>query len=111
LFIALTYLFAASSGFAQTPPKVISVPVHNATEEDAIREAVFRHRLAAGKYLSAYLSINGKDPSEQFLARFAQSNVIVRGTSQLPPQKRLARYLFDPSTNENTIVFSADAIK
>ena len=89
------------------------------TQEDAIREAVFRYQFAhdaSGLQKSVkvfFISVDGKDPSAQFLARFRGSKPEVRkqSESRYNPQRRTAIFRTeDRKTGELGLIFSVDRI-
>jgi hypothetical protein len=61
---------------------VSRAPVDRMIQEDDVREAVFRYRIES-RNLSGpiFLSIDGKDPSDAFMMRFAQSNLPIKKAS------------------------------
>lgn len=83
-----------------------------AIQEDDIRESVFRYRLdhphREGPF---FLSIDGKDPSDTFMARFASADRKVKKASQSYFKSTLPRTgLRDRSTDEHGVWFSVGAI-
>lgn len=87
-------------------------PADRAIQEDDIRESVFRYRMdhpqGDGPF---FLSIDGKDPSDTFMARFANSDRKVKKASQSyfkkdPPPG----WLRDRSTNEQGVSFLVGSI-
>ena len=74
--VVLASIVLGSCGEAPAPPRPVSrAPLDRAIQEDEIREAVFRYRIstryAEFSQAPSFLSINGKDPSDEFMARFA----------------------------------------
>ena len=57
-------------------------PVSIDTNRDDIAEAVFRHQLFWAKAGAYYLEIDGGDPSEEFLRRFADLPVRIKAASE-----------------------------
>jgi|SRR5579864_2340899 len=87
-------------------------PANRAIQEDDIRESVFRYRMDVphrdGPF---FLSIDGKDPSDTFMARFANADRKVKKASQSyfrkdPPPG----WLRDRSTDEQGVSFSVGTI-
>jgi hypothetical protein len=81
-------------------------------QEDNIRESVFRYRMAESRSSGPFfLSIDGNDPSDAFMARFATSDRKVKKASESQYVKDPSPgWLRDRSTGEQGISFSADAI-
>jgi hypothetical protein len=87
-------------------------PADRAMQEDEIRESVFRYRMDLrhrdGPF---FLSIDGKDPNDTFMTRFANADRKVKKESQAyfkkdPPPG----WLRDRSTDEQGVAFSVGAI-
>ena len=58
-------------------------PADRAIQEDAIRESVFRYRMdVPHRDLAFFLNIDGKDPSDTFMARFDKADRKVKKASQ-----------------------------
>jgi hypothetical protein len=85
--------------------------IDRATDEDNIREAVFRYRMNEMKGDSPiFLSINGKDPSDTFMARFADSKKGLKKASQSYVKKDPFPSLRDRATGQPGMSFSVGAI-
>jgi hypothetical protein len=87
-------------------------PADRAIQEDDIRESVFRYRMdhehIDGPF---FLDIDGKDPSDTFMARFANPGRKVKEASQSYFRKDLPHgRLCDRSTDEPGVAFSVRAI-
>lgn len=109
---ALTCLFCAGCDSIPINLSFLRSPADRAIQEDDIRESVFRYRRdhphRKGPF---FLSIDGKDPSDTFMARFANVDRKVKKASQSyfkedPPPGRLC----DRSTDEQGVSFSVGAI-
>ncbi len=74
--VSLVCLFLAACSEAPPPAAPVSrVPLDRVLQEDDIREVVFRYRIG-NRYVEfskspTFLTIDGKDPSDEFMARFA----------------------------------------
>ncbi len=101
-------------GCASIPPPFFlsRSPADRAIEEDDIRESVFRYRIEGAKSKGPFfLSINGKDPSETFMARFATSNKIVKKVSGSYFNKdAFPGWLRDRSTDQQGVSFSVGSV-
>jgi hypothetical protein len=104
------------------------------TQEEDIRAAVIRYQMlkwigdiekdereakneadrqAAKKYdfQIFFISINDKDPSDAFVARFGDIPRRVKKDSQAVTDPSLSRRILDQETHQRGIVFGADAIR
>jgi hypothetical protein len=104
------------------------------TQEDDIRAAVIRYQMlkwigdiekdereakndadrqAAKEYSFQifFISINDKDPSDAFVARFGDIPRQVKKGSQVVTNPSLSRRILDQETHQPGIVFGADAIR
>jgi len=112
IILPLACLFYA--GCASTPPPFFlsRSPTDRAIEEDDILESIFRYRIEDAKSNGPFfLSINGEDPSETFMARFATSNKIVKKASGSYFKKQPSPgWLRDKSTDKEAIYFSVGSI-
>lgn len=104
-----------SHAYVQGPLLRLLAPADRSIQEDDIREAVFRYRL--NKFEgndftgSILLSIDGKDPTDQFLGRFAGSNWRVKKASGAYfAGEPFPGWLRDKSTNEKSELLHADSI-
>ena len=87
-------------------------PADRAIQEDDIRESIFRYRMnyphRDGPF---FLNIDGKDPSDTFMARFANVDRKVKKASQSYFRKDPSSgWLRDRSTDEQGVWFSVGAI-
>jgi hypothetical protein len=102
------------AGCASVPPPFFlsRSPADRAIEEDDIRESVFRYRIEGVKRNGPFfLSINGKDPSETFMARFGTSNKIVKkGSGSYFKKDPFPGWLRDRSTDQEGMSFSVGSI-
>jgi hypothetical protein len=110
LAVASTFCVACASftdSLLASQSQVDRVP-----EEDNIRECIFRYRM--DEYKSSgpfFLRINGKDPSDSFMARFASSKNQVKKASQSYFKKDpFPGSLRDRSTDEQGILFSVSSL-
>jgi len=109
--VALTCLLCG--GCACTSwPHFFSRPADRAIQENDIRESVFRYRM---EHLNGngpiFLSIDGKDPSDTFMARFAELNKTVKKASGSYFKKEpFPGWLRDRSTDEKGMTLSVDCI-
>lgn len=87
-------------------------PANRAIQEEDIRESVFRYRmdLPYGERLF-FLSIDGKDPSDTFMARFANADRKVKKASQSYFKETTPRTgLRDRSTDEPGVALAVGTI-
>ncbi len=100
-------LNAAKTLYAEAVSWMIPVPTgaDRSAEEERIYEAALRHLLQSNTYKrQIYLGINGKDPSDEFMRRFAESNLAVKKVSTF-------RGWFNSSLGERSIVLMVSSIK
>ena len=103
-------------GMRVHPTSVLFVsrsPTDRAIEEDDIRESIFRYRIEGAKGNGPFfLSINGEDPSETFMARFAISNKIAvkKASGSYFKEQPSPGWLRDRSTDKEAIYFSVGSI-
>jgi hypothetical protein len=77
-------------------------------QEDDIREAVFRYRISSKNSNSrVFLRIDGKDPSDTFMARFADLNPPVEKASGA---RLKSTWLRDGLTGEQAVELSVGSI-
>ena len=112
LLSAVASIFCLRCPSLPAPPFASRSPIDRAIQEDDIRESVFRYRMdnphRDGPF---FLSINGKDPSDTFMARFANADRKVKKTSQSYFKKDpFPGWLRDRSTDEQGVSFSVGAI-
>jgi hypothetical protein len=111
----LIVLSLATIFFAAPMGRLLSFlrsPADRAIQEDYIRESVFRYRLehmqGNGPF---FLSIDDKDPSDTFMARFANSNKTVKkGSGSYFKKEPFPGWLLDRSTDEKGVSFSVGPI-
>lgn len=87
-------------------------PADRATQEDDIRESVFRYRIEHfnGKG-PLFLSTDGKDPTDAFMARFTLLNKTVKKASGSYFKKKPSPgWLRDRSSDEEAVAFSVGPI-
>jgi hypothetical protein len=82
---------------------LLLIGVHTYTQTDAIREAAIRFHIHQFPQIR-FVSINGKDPDDEFLSRFRDLKGLVRKGSQSlhdpQGQHKLGTYYVDRSTGE-----------
>jgi hypothetical protein len=101
-------LLSAALGTAQSHHGASST---QAEAEDDIREAVFRYRIGQLRAESLiFLSIDGKDPSNTFMARFGKSTGTVKKASQSYVEEHGMPSLRDRETNQPGMSFSVGAV-
>lgn len=110
--LAIVCLFCAGCDSIPSSLSFLRSPADRAIQEDDIRESVFRYRMdhphRDGPF---FLSIDGKDPSDTFMARFANADRKVKKASQSYFKSTLPRTgLRDRSTDEHGVWFSVGAI-
>lgn len=107
IILGLGTMFAASP--MERLLSFMRSPADRAIQEDLIRESVFWYRLehvqGNGPF---FLSIDGKDPSDTFMARFATSSKAVKKASGSYFEKD--GWLRDRSTGEKGMEFSVKQI-
>lgn len=110
----LALVCAFSVGCPSTPPPFLfsRSPIDRSIQEDDIRESVVRYRIAVLKSNGPFfLSINGNDPSDTFLKRFAASGKTVKKASESYFKKDpFPGWLRDRSTDEKGMTFSVGSI-
>jgi hypothetical protein len=80
-FVLIAFVFWAGAASYPTPLFAKQSP-DRAVEEHNVREAVFRYRMIGWKSKGPFfLSIDGKDPIDSFMARFASSKMTVKKES------------------------------
>ena len=85
--------------------------ISSAKGEDDIREAVFRYRMEKLRSDELiFLSINGRDPSNEFMARFARSQRKIKKASQSYVAQNGIPSLRDRTSDQPGWKFSANAI-
>lgn len=84
-FVAAGVVFTClgtSLVFGQSASPAPQAPENLRVQEDNTREAIFRYRIGQGQSASpVFLSINGEDPTNEFMARFSNSKLKVKKAS------------------------------
>lgn len=128
--VAISLVILSSAAFARTELS----PVERAAQEDEIRAAVLRYQMLRWStqgdraelearneserrlarelnYRIYFISINGRDPGNDFVKRFQDLPRQIRKVSQCKRKKRFLGWVVDKKTKQNGIVFSADSIR
>jgi hypothetical protein len=110
--LALACLFYGGCDSTRWPQFFSRSPADRSIQEDDIRESVFRYRLehtnGNGPF---FLSIDDKDPSDAFIARFATLNKTVKKASQPYFKKEPSPgWLRDRTNGEKAVAFSVRPI-
>ena len=104
----------ADGGCTYLPTRItfFSKPADHVAQENDIWEAVFRYRIdSMGSDFPFFLSIDGKDPSDSFMARFASSRAHVKKDSGSYYAKEPSPgSLRDRSTGEKAVRLSAGPV-
>jgi hypothetical protein len=80
------------------------------TEEGDIYETVFQYMVESNNLRGPiYLSLEGKDPSDKFMARFSGRNLGVKRLSEA--EQYPLRGFVDPSTGERGVMLSVSSVK
>ena len=87
-----------------------SHPVDRVAAEDGIREAVFRYQLVSKGGSNAYLSLNGKDPTDAFIGRFADLGLPLGKVSQTMVTNPFLSVV-DSKTGVGGVIYHVDSIK
>ena len=83
VLLAVASIFYAGCVSLPAPSFPWRSPVDRAIQEDNIRESVFRYRMDQSRSGGPFfLNIDGKDPSDTFMARFAKADRKVKKASQ-----------------------------
>ena len=95
--------------YAEMVSRAIPVPTgaDRIAEEERIHEAVLRCMMPTVR-IPVYISIEGKDPTNEFMARLADLNPVVKRVSAAEP---LVRGWVDRSTGERGVMLSVSSIK
>jgi hypothetical protein len=103
-------LNTAKTLYSETVSRMIPVPTgaSRSIEEDRIRSAVLRYLIESTVRLHVFLKIDGKDPSDKFMAQFADLNPAVKKGSEVDCT---IRGCFDRPTGERAVVLSVSSIK
>ena|SRR6266404_3549122 len=102
-------LNTAKTLYAETVSRMLPVPTgaSRRIEEDGIREAVFRDFIGSTARWHVFLEIDGNDPSDKFMAQFADLKPAVKKGSEV---ECTIRGCFDRSTGERGVVLSVSSI-
>lgn len=132
VFCVTAVMLLSISIVAQSKTQNDIQPATRGRQEDDIREAVIRYQMEGwmrdgdknekeakdardkliAKQLNSrifFVSVNGKDPSDEFLKRFQNIPRAIKKQSRVKPG--LNRWVTDKDTNRNGIVFRADGIR
>lgn len=104
--------YALNALWPETVSRMMPVPTgtDRTTEEGNIYEAVFQYMIKANNLRGpVYLSLDGKDPSNEFMARFTNLNSGVKRLSEAE-QYPLRGYV-DRSTGERGVMLSVLSVK
>jgi hypothetical protein len=106
--LALVCELHGGCGSLPAPLFVSRAPADRMIQEDDIREAVFRYRISSKNPDSrVFLRIDGKDPSDTFMARFADLNPPIEKASRAHLQ---SAWLRDGFTGEQAVELSVGSI-
>jgi hypothetical protein len=102
-------LNTAKTLYAETISRMVPIPTgaSRRIEEDRIREAALRYLIETTVRLPVFLKIDGKDPSDKFMAQFADLKPAVKKGSEA---ECTIRGCFDRSTGERGVVLSVSSI-
>jgi hypothetical protein len=108
----LVSLVDGSCTYLPTRITFFSKPADHVAQENDIWEAVFQYRIdSMGSDFPFFLSIDGKDPSDSFMARFASSRAHVKKDSGSYYAKEPSPgSLRDRSTGEKAVSLSAGPV-
>jgi hypothetical protein len=100
-----------SSNLASTL-KAVPTGTQREMEEKEIYEAVFRDLIDSNHLkLPVFLSIDSRDPTDEFIARFATSGAPVKKMSAAYFDSRTLSGPIDPTTGQRGIILSIRSIK
>lgn len=117
MVVSVSYIFlAACTEAPRLPdPPAVRVPADRGVQEDAIREAIFRYLIKTKGPLirqlnlqgPIFLYIDGKDPSSEFMERFAGSKLRVKkGSGSYFKKYPFPGWLRDKSTGQKALSLS-----
>jgi len=110
----LTFVCVVHGACASIPKRILisRAPSDRAIQEDDIREAVFRYGIERTQgNRSIFLNIDGKDPSDTFMARFSKSDPPVKKASgSYFKENPFPGWLRDRSTDERAVSLSVGPI-
>ena len=108
----VVFLFLPACVNAPLLPQVSRIPADRAVQEEDICKAVFGYLIKARNYNgSVFLSIDGKDPDDEFMARFTGTRASVKKDSGSYFQKNpFPGWLRDRSNGEKAVSLSIGAI-
>jgi hypothetical protein len=106
--LALACVWYGSCKSLPVPSLILRAPADRLMQEDDIREAVFRYRISSENSNSrVFLMIDGKDPTDTFMTRFAESNPSVKKASGA---QLSSEWLRDRITGEQAVELSVGSI-
>ena len=93
-------------------PAIAQKSADSNTQDDDIREAVFRYQfkainLQAGSY---FLAVDNKNPSDALLGRFRDNLPVVKGVSDSRVLKKPVVTIVDKKNEQQGVIFHADHI-
>ena len=111
VFTLFFCLFLASCTTPSPPAIVARLPPDWNIQEDDIRESIFRYLIKTRNSDLAFLSIDGRDPSNEFMARFAGSNFHMTKASGASFKKQpVPGWLRDRSSGKKAVELSVGPI-
>jgi hypothetical protein len=106
--LALACVLYGGCNSSPVPSFILRAPADRLVQEDDIREAVFRYRISSRNSNSrVFLMIDGKDPTDTFMTRFAESNPPIKKASGAQLK---STWLRDRLTGEQAVEFSVGSI-
>jgi hypothetical protein len=98
---------------AQPAPHTSQTDQNLHRQEDDIREAIFRYRIGTKQPSSSiFLSIDGKDPSDEFMVRFLDFKLHVKKASRSYFKKDpFPGFLRDRTTGKEAVKYSVGRIR
>jgi hypothetical protein len=111
LVTPLLFFFLASCATPNPLAIVPRVPPDRSVQEDNIRESIFRYLMMTRNFDSTFRSIDGKDPNDEFMTRFAGSNVHAKKASGAYFKKQpFPGWLRDRSSGRKAVELSVGPI-
>jgi hypothetical protein len=107
----LAFVLAALAAAPVTQKGAAESP--RSAQEENIREAVFRYQFAHVELIFAYhfIAIDGKNPSEEFLHRFRDSDPPVRPISDAERVKKPMKMVVSKDDQKQGVIFYLGPIK